>query len=365
MKSEQAFPWLKLRRVPGVGDILAKRLIVAFTTPEAVFSASEEALWATEGISEGVAKSILTFDGADEIKREIEKIDKEGVTLLGLTDPDYPRLLSMIDDPPLLLYRKGIPMDPDSYPVAIVGTRHMTPYGKSVTERMTEGLVQSGMTIVSGFARGIDAVAHQAALNGEGKTVAVLGCGVDRVYPPEHRKLYDRIVEQGTFFSEFPMGATPEPYNFPQRNRTLSGMSHGCVVIEAARKSGALITARFALEQGREVFAVPGSIFAETSRGTHFLLQSGAKLIENAEDIISELRPQWQKHKATAESTKPALVLVGDEEKLYHLLSLEPKHIDTLIDESSLEPANVSHRLLELELKGIIRQLVGQNYIRV
>ena len=361
----QALHWLALKRVYGVGGVLSKRLIEAFQTPDAVFSASEEALWAIDGISENVAKNILTFNGYDDVRREMEKIEKGGVTLLGLTDPDYPTLLGTVDDPPLVLYAKGTKIGSDLYPVAMVGTRNITSYGRSVAEQIAGGLAHAGMTVVSGFARGIDSVAHQSALASNGRTIAVMGCGIDRIYPPEHRKLYDQIIQQGVIFSEFPMGATPEPHHFPQRNRTISGLSLGCVVIEASQKSGALITARFALEQNREVFAVPGSIFSETSRGTHYLLQSGAKLVESVQDIINELIPQIEQKSVTPVVKPPAPVLSKEELALYGILSTEPKHIDRIIEEASLEPSHVSSRLLELELKGIIRQSVGQNYMRV
>jgi len=363
--TESALHWLALKRVAGVGAILSKRLIDVFKTPEAVFSASEESLWAIEGISERVAKNILSFNQFDDVKREMEKIEREGVTLLTLTDPSYPFRLSMIDDPPLVLYAKGVGIGSDTYPIAIVGTRNITAYGRSVAQQIGSGLAHAGMTVVSGFARGIDAVAHQAALSAGGRTIAVLGSGIDRIYPPEHRKLYSQIAEAGIIFSEFPMGEIPTPHNFPQRNRTISGISLGCVVIEASQKSGALITARFALEQGREVFAVPGSIFSETSRGTHYLIQSGAKLIESTQEIIDELLPQIAKP-ATEPSPAPVVPnLVAEEKQLYQLLSMEPKHIDRIIEESSLEASDVSHRLLELELKGIVRQLVGQHYARI
>ena len=360
-----ALHWLALKRVFGVGAILAKRLIDAFKTPEAVFSATEESLWVVEGITARVAKNILTFNEFDEIKKEINKIEKGGITLLTLADPLYPFRLAMIDDPPLLLYAKGVGIGSDTCNVAIVGTRNITSYGRSVTEQISSGLARAGITVVSGLARGIDAVAHQSALTAGGRTIAVLGCGIDQIYPPEHRKLYDQIMEQGVIFSEFAMGETPTPHNFPQRNRTISGLSLGCVVIEAAQKSGALITARYALEQGREVFAVPGSIFSETSRGTHHLIQSGAKLIENTQGIIEELFPQMEKASSPPVAQFAMPDLACEEKQLYQLLSMEPKHIDQIIEESSLAPADVSYRLLELELKGIVRQLVGQNYTRI
>ncbi len=367
--TENLHYWIALKQVLGIGAVLYKRLIENFKTPEAVFSADEEALWAIEGISESVAKNILTFKDFDSAKKEIEKIEKEGVTLLTLNHSEYPPLLLTIYDPPPILYRKG-KVDNDPYPVAMVGTREMTSYGKSVAERLAGELARVGITIVSGFARGIDSVAHRATIAAGGRTFAVLGCGIDIVYPREHKKLYDEIVEKGVIFSEFPMGAHPEPRYFPQRNRIISGLSLGCVVVEASVKSGSLITARFALEHGREVFAVPGSILSETSKGVHYLLQSGAKLVVEVQDILKELLPQLKANRPQedmirvpiVEKKKP--VLIGDQDNLYNLLSLEPKQINTIIEESKLAPSVVSYCLLELELKGIVRQLGGQFFIR-
>ncbi|MBI3598118.1 MAG: DNA-protecting protein DprA [Nitrospirae bacterium] len=382
---EQALYWLALKQVLGVGPVLYKRLIEHFKTPEAVFSADEEALWAVEGISESVAKNILTFKGFDSAKREMEKIDKDGVTLLTFNDPDYPSLLLTIYDPPPMLYRKGlaggVTTNSDPYPIAMVGTRNMTYYGKSVASLLAGELVRVGITIVSGFARGIDATAHRAAMATGGRTFAVLGSGIDVIYPKEHKKLYDEIIENGFIFSEFPMGTHPEPRYFPQRNRVISGLSLGCVVCEASTKSGSLITARFAMEQGREVFAIPGSIFSETSKGVHSLIASGAKLVADVQDILKELLPQL-KVATVSQGTLPTqgaifsprptgavlpqatVALIGDEAKLYNLLSLEPKQINTIIEASSLAPSVVSYCLLELELKGIVRQLGGQFFIR-
>jgi len=401
MMEQQAVYWLALKQVSGIGAVLYKRLIENFKTPEAVFSADEEALWSVEGVSESVAKNILTFNAFDSAKKEIEKIEKEEVMLLTLNDPNYPPLLLTIYDPPPILYCKGRVSHKDIYPIAIVGTRKMTAYGKQIAERIAGDLARAGVTVVSGFARGVDAMAHRGAIAGGGRTFAVLGSGIDCIYPKEHRKLYDEIIENGLIFSEFPMGAQPEPHHFPQRNRTISGLSLGCVVCEAAQKSGSLITARFALEQGREVFAVPGSILSETSKGVHALIQSGAKLVANVEDILKELlpqiksesrgetfprqvlfplqetppnqaisspRPQGSSRPAEAVSpesaAKPEVKLVGDEENLYQILSSEPKQINTIIEESALTPSVVSYCLLELELKGVVRQLAGQFFIR-
>ncbi len=375
---EQAHYWIALKQVSGIGAILYKRLIEHFKTPEAVFFADEEALWAVEGISESVAKNILAFKDFDSAKKEVEKIEKDGVVLLTLNHPEYPALLAHIYDPPPILYRKGrgstdgVITHFDAYPVAMVGTRNMTAYGKSVAHKIASEFAKVGITVVSGFARGIDATAHSAAIGAGGRTFAVLGSGIDVIYPKEHRKLYNEIIENGFIFSEFPMGAHPEPRYFPQRNRIISGLALGCVIVEAALKSGSLITARFALEHGREVFAVPGPIFSETSKGVHYLIQSGAKLVADVQDVLKELLPQL-KTKLSETAMMPAPIMkekrvlplfIGDEDKLYQILSLEPKQINTIIEASGLAPSVVSYCLLGLELKGVVRQLGGQFFVR-
>lgn len=360
---EQYRSWLALRRVTGVGNVLYRRLLDRFKTPDAVFAAGEEVLRTVEGVSLQTAQNICCFAKFDQVDLEIEKVVELGITLLSLHDPDYPPLLAAIYDPPPLLYIKGDPQAPYPYPIAVVGSRRPSHYGKTVAERLGRELAEQGMTIVSGFARGIDAIAHQAALAVEGRTIAVLGCGIDIIYPPEQRALFDEITEQGLIISEFPLGTPPEGQNFPQRNRVISGLSLGCLVVEATLESGSLITARCALEQGREVFAVPGSILSETSSGTHQLIRSGAKLVERVDDIFDELLPQMRR--APRESAFSPPSLQGDEKKLYDLLNFEPKQIDQLIQESGLSPAAVSGLLLALELRGAARQLTGKFYVRI
>lgn len=354
--------WLALKRVTGVGNVLYRRLLDRFKTPDAIFAAGEETLQTVAGVSLELAKAICSFAAFDQVDREIEKLDALGVTLLSLQDPDYPPLLAAIYDPPPFLYVKGDPQTTNPYPVAVVGSRRASHYGKMVAERLSRELAEQGVTIVSGFARGIDALAHHAALAAGARTIAVLGTGIDRIYPPEHRRLYKEISEQGLILSEFPLGALPEAHHFPQRNRVISGLSLGCLVVEATLESGSLITARCALDQGREVFAVPGSILSETTAGTHHLIRSGAKLVERVEDILEEILPQVRR---VPRESAFAPVLEGEEKKLYDLLGFEPKHIDQLIHESTLSIAVVSGLLLALELRGIARQLSGKFYVRI
>lgn len=353
--------WLALNRVKGIGPVLYRRLLDAFETPAAVFAVGEGDLFKVDGVSPEVAAGILGFSDFEWVDREIEEIDKAGASLVSLHDPDYPPLLAAIYDPPPLLYIKG-GLEGDRHLMAVVGSRKTTPYGKKAAEQISQGLAAHGITVVSGFARGIDAFAHQSALAEGGRTIAVVGCGVERIYPAEHKELYERIVEQGAVVSEFPMGALPEAHHFPRRNRIISGLSLGCVVVEAAMESGSLITARFALEQGREVFAVPGPIFSKTSAGTHQLIGSGAKLINGIDDILEELFPALRRQARAPEALTP---LEGEEAALYQLLSLEPKHIDQVILESARTPSAVSGLLLTLELKGVARQLAGKFYVRM
>ena len=351
---------LALQQIPGIGPILFKRLVGAFATPEAVFRAGPDALRAVEGISENMAQAIATFNTFSDIDAEMERVEKAGARLIGLGDAEYPPLLAAIDDPPPVLYVKG---DLSSVPaVAVVGSRKMTSYGRTVAERIAGGLAAQGVTVVSGFARGIDGVAHRAALAGAGGTIAVLGCGVDCIYPPEHRKLYDEIVAKGAIVSEFPVGTVPAPHHFPQRNRTISGLSLGCVVVEAPEASGSLITARHALDQGREVFAVPGPITSPTSVGPHRLVQNGAKLVTEIADILVEILP----HLVTCKEIEAAPLppLSGDEAVIFNCLALEPKHIDQIIHESARAASVVSGLLLTLELKGAVRTIPGQFYAR-
>ncbi len=363
--------WLALKQVPGVGNVLYKRLIETYQQPEAVFEASEESLANIDGMSQNVAQEIHSFKHFDDVDRDLEQIQKHHVSVLTLDDPAYPTLLSAIYDPPPLLYVKGFWGGKETElsafdwgsPIAVVGTRKTTPYGKRMTEQLCRQLTEQGVTIVSGFARGVDALAHRTALSAGGKTVAVLGCGLDVVYPPEHKQLYHDILEQGAILSEFPMGTPPVAHNFPRRNRIISGLSLGCLVVEAGLKSGSLITARLAMEQGREVFAVPGPAYSEMSAGPHQLISSGAKLVQNAADILEEILPQQTHHVEASKAN--TVTLESDETLIFESLSFEPKHIDLLILESKKPAAAVSGLLLTLELKGVARQMAGQYYVRV
>lgn len=280
------------------------------------------------------------------------------VEVLTPRDPGYPRALLSISDPPQTLYVRGRLAEADRIAVAVVGSRRATPYGVAVAEWLGRELVRSRVTVISGLARGIDAAAHRGALRGSGRTIAVLGSGVDVVYPPEHARLVEHIAEAGAVLSEYPPGTPPLKHQFPKRNRLISGLALGVVVVEGREDSGALITADCALEQGREVFAIPGPVFAQTSVLPHRLLQQGAKLVATVEDILEEL------HLPHLSAPAPTAVLEGTEALVFAQLSLEALHIDALALCCALPVADVGRALLALELRGLVRMLAGQRYVR-
>ena len=355
--------WLALNMVVGVGRTLFHRLVQGLGSPREVFSAPRSELLRVQGLGEKVAGEIKRFDVDSAAERELRLADKEGVRILTLESPEYSPLLKSIYDPPPILYVQGKALDTISLPLTVVGTRMPSDYGKLIAERLCLKLASAGFSIISGLARGIDTLAHKAALSAGADTIAVFGCGLGHTYPPENIKLRRQIVEQGAIVSEFPIFMRPDRNNFPARNRILSGLALGTVVVEAAEKSGALITADFALEQGREVFAIPGNITSLKSRGTNSLIKAGAKLVDSPESILEELLPAYgESLKAKKENIEPELDN-DQERKIFSLLSLEGRHIDNLIENSNLSPAQVSATLLQMELRGLVRQLSGKMYI--
>jgi len=365
MMTDDLFYWVSLNFIPGVGSVFIKRLLDRFQTPQAVFRASMKELLEIEGLGTKAASEIRKGPPEQAVKKELALVEKSGARLITLKDQDYPLRLKNIYDPPSVLYLKGELREEDDLAVSIVGSRKTTPYGRWVTEKMSRDLVRHGVTIVSGLARGVDSVAHMGALSGGGRTIAVLGCGVDVIYPPENRNLFAKIVEQGAIISEFPMGSPPEGGHFPKRNRIISGLSIGVIVVEASEDSGSLITANYALEQGREVFAIPGNVGAIGSRGTNRLIKNGAKLVESSEDILEEILPQWRREKENVEASQPrGPQLSEDERVLYELLGGTPLHIDVLIRESRFDAGKVSSLLLNMELKGLILQWPGKCFSR-
>ncbi len=359
--AEDLFYSLALSLTPGLGSVLIKRLLDRFRTPEAVFRASIGELSEIDGLGEKVKCEIKKGPQTKIVERELSLLQRVGGKITTLNDNDYPKRLKDIYDPPALLYVRGELKDQDELAVAIVGSRKTAPYGRWITEKIGEDLARHRVTVVSGMARGIDSVAHTAAIQGGGRTLAVLGCGIDVIYPSENKNLFQQIIEHGAILSEFPMGSPPEGGHFPKRNRIISGLSIGVVIVQASSESGSLITAGCALEQGREVFAVPGNVGAESSRGTNQLIKDGAKLVESSDDILEEILPQWIREEEEVRKSETLFSsLKGEEKILYRLMGETPLHIDTIIRESQLDPGKVSSLLLNLELKGFISQWPGK-----
>jgi DNA processing protein len=362
---DEIFYWLALSLTPGVGSTLIKRLVDQFDNPEAVFQAPMKELLRIEGLGEKVALEIRKGPLEKAVERELSLLKEVGGAILTLKDDAYPKRLRDIYDPPAVLYVRGELKKEDELAVSIVGSRKTSPYGRWITEKVSQELARHGVTIVSGMARGIDSLAHWGAISAGGRTIAVLGCGVDVIYPSENRNLFRKIIDCGAVLSEFRMGSPPEAGHFPKRNRIISGLSLGVVVVEASTKSGSLLTAGYALEQGREVFAVPGNVGFEGSRGTNRLIKDGAKMVESSEDVLEEILPQWRREEETTQQVEsPGRDLPEEERILYELLGETPLHIDAIIQESGFEPGTVSSLLLNLELKGFISQWPGKCFSR-
>jgi len=368
---QEEFYWLALQSIPGVGKSLYRRVVEKLGSPRAVFLADEEELLQVKGLRPGIAREILEFDRDEEVLAALKRIKRLDIRLITIGQREYPANLARIADPPVLLYVHGHIEPRDNLAVAVVGARRPTPYGRQVARQLARELAERGVCIVSGMARGIDSIAHEGALEAGGRTLAVLGSGIDVVYPPEHRELYHRIAENGAVISEFPMGTKPTGWNFPIRNRIISGLSLGTMVAEARAHSGSLITAKEAIEQGRRVFAVPGQIGSENSYGTNRLIKEGAVLVNSVDDVLRALpelgdagdlarvlpRPPAACEKRTEE-------LQPDENVLFSLLGEEPTHIDYIIKNSNLSYGRVSAGLINLELGGLIRSLPGKMYVR-
>ncbi|MCS6802276.1 MAG: DNA-processing protein DprA [Chloroflexota bacterium] len=350
---------IALARVPGIGPSKFRRLEQAFGDLSFAWRASAAAL-AAAGIDERTREALAAAKASIDPERELEQLHRAGVRAFDWNDPAYPRLLREIDAAPPVLFVRGTLRDEDSRAIAVVGTRRATPYGRQAAAQFARDLAQRGYTVVSGLARGIDTVAHLASLDAGGRTIAVFGSGLDIIYPAENAKLAARIVEQGALVSEYPLGTKPAPTNFPQRNRIISGLSRGVLVVEGDRSSGALLTLAYALNQNRETFAVPGSIFSSLSDGPNQFIKRGlAKLVSTVEDVIDEVGPlQGRLDMQEALTDDPV------EAALLPHLSREPLHIDELCRLADLPAASVSAALVMLELKGVVRHLGGMQYAR-
>jgi DNA processing protein len=388
LTDEEELYWLALRLVPGLGTRRSGTLLERFRTPQAIFRASASEL-AAAGLSGGLARSVASGCSFEDAATQQQLIKDAGGQLIPIRDPRYPEPLRGIYDPPPVLFARGRVDLLTSLCIGVVGTRHPTPYGIAASERLSADLARAGLTITSGMARGIDTAAHKACLAAGGLTIAVLGCGVDVVYPSENRKLAAEIAARGLIISEFPMGATAFPQNFPIRNRIISGLSCGLLVVEGAQYSGSSITARLAMEQGREVFAVPGNITSKMSWGPNLLIKQGAKLVQDWNDVVVELPQPAQRRlidegrqrimnqglAAGSESSsgKPASEPSVTEpqglaaRRLLEKLKVDAAtHLDTLVE--TLEDVSASEiiaALFELEILGLVRQQPGRNFVKV
>jgi len=360
--------WMALKSIAGIGNVLFPALLERFGSAPAVFDASVSDLKEVEGVSKETALAIVDFKDWDKVKAELELIKKYHFNIVTYHDDLYPQQLLNIYDRPPYIYVGGKLMKEDIN-IAIVGSRAASTYGKYTTERISRELALQGITVVSGMARGIDSAAHRGAITAHGRTIAILGSGLDVIYPPENKSLFADILQTGAVISEFPLGTPPRPSNFPARNRIISGMSYGVVIVEAGEKSGSLITARLALEQGREVFAVPGSIDSSGSRGTHKLIKQGAKLIENTDDILEEILPQIERTTPLQTPSVSPFPEINEErfksssaveQKILSLMSPKRIHIDDLISFSGLTSGDVLRTVTTLELKGMIQQYPGK-----
>jgi DNA processing protein len=359
--SNQAY-WLGLSLVPQLGTVRIQQLLTAFGTAKNAWEATEKDL-RDVGLPEQVLNSLLKTRKTLDLASEIRKVEALGASLITWEDSSYPENLRFISDAPVLLYLRGQLYPTDMKALAIVGTRKASRYGLDAAHRMAYWLASQEVTIVSGMAMGIDAAAHQGALDAKGRTVAVLGSGIDKLYPRENEKLAHAIMAQGAIISEFPIGMPPTANNFPRRNRIISGLSLGVLVAEAPEDSGALITAEAALEQGREVFAIPANIFNRTGAGCNRLIQEGAKLVMKASDVLDELAIAYSKKvtKAKTEKIAPA----GDlEKRILSLLDEEALHVDEITRQSGLSSADVVGTLTILELKGLAQSLGAMQYCR-
>jgi DNA processing protein len=354
--------WLRLTLIPGVGGEARRNLLKAFGLPQAIFEASQRALSAVVDLA--LAERLLSHDCSAGVDAGLAWAAQPGNRLLTLADADYPQSLLTADDPPVLLYAKGDATLLNRPMLAVVGSRNATTQGERDAEAFSRALGDAGLTIVSGLALGIDAAAHRGGLATAAGTVAVIGTGADRLYPARNETLARAISEKGVVLSEFPLGTPAIGANFPRRNRIIAGLGLGCLVIEAALRSGSLITARLAAESGREVFAIPGSIHSPLSRGCHQLIRQGAKLVESAQDILEELR--WGGAASVAAVPAPTLVEPdGAEAQVLAFLGDAPCALDTLSARSGLTPADLLAMLLPMELAGRVAQLPGGLYQRL
>jgi DNA processing protein len=353
--------WVGFNLVKGIGAVRLKALIDHFGDLTLAWQAPMEALQAA-GLSLKLAERVTQIRAKVDLEKYMARVASQGIQILTWDDELYPQRLKEIDQPPPVLYLRGTLIAEDDWAVAVVGTRRVSAYGRQVAEELAAFLASNGVTVISGLARGVDAIAHQAALKAGGRTIAVFGCGVDRIYPPEHTQLAGRIITSGAVISDYAPGTPPEASNFPPRNRIISGLSMATVVVEAGETSGALITAQFAVDQGRDVFAVPGNILAAQSKGTNRLIAQGANPLLSARDLLDVLDLT-----RVTEQREVRKILPGNEieAQLLSVLTHEPLHMDIIRNRTGLPIERVSATLVMMELKGLVRQVGGMNYVAI
>jgi DNA processing protein len=358
---------LRLSLVDGVGPRIRQLLLTRFESPQAVFAAPQSALLDVDGVGPKIAAAILAAGHSNYAEAEWERCRSLGIDLILREDPGYPAALGRICDPPGVLFCRGKLEPRDELAVAIVGSRRCTVYGRQQAERLAGALARAGLTIISGLARGIDAAAHRGALEAGGRTLAVLGTGLAKIYPPEHAELAASVTSHGAILAEVPLDTAPLPGLFPQRNRIIAGLSMGVVVVEASRNSGALHTVRHALEQGREVFAVPGRIDSLASEGCHDIIRDGATLVRHADDILQGLGPLTAPVQSAPDQsvhTARELLLDDQERRILNLVPLDPVHVDEILRSAGIEASRALATLTVLEMRRLVRRLPGSQYCR-
>jgi len=353
--------WIGFNLIKGIGAVRMQGLVAYFGDLASAWNADAGEL-AQAGLGAKLVEKVLAAKKQVDLDQVLTKIEAQGIQIFTWADESYPARLREIDQPPPVLYVRGEYLPDDVFAVAIVGTRKVTPYGRQITEEIASFLAANGITVVSGLARGVDAIAHQSALKAGGRTIAILGSGVDKIYPPEHRGLAEQMMGRGAVISDYAVGTPPDASNFPPRNRIISGLSLAVVVIEAAETSGALITAEFAAEQGRDVFAVPGSILAPQSKGTNRLIQKGAQPLLTPADLMQALDLTRVGEQKAARKIIPA---DETEARVLSVLGGEPVHVDEIRNKADLPIERVSATLALMELKGMVRQVGGMNYVAV
>jgi DNA processing protein len=353
--------WVGFNLIKGIGAVRMQGLVAYFGDLESAWAASPADL-AAAGLGSRLIERVLQARANVDLDKVWERIEKQGIKILTWNDETYPQRLKEIDQPPPVIYLRGEYLPDDLFAVAIVGTRRVTSYGRQITEELASFLAANGITVISGLARGVDAIAHHVSLKAGGRTIAVLGSGVDKIYPPEHRALAEQIMEHGALLSDYAPGTPPDASNFPPRNRIISGLSLAVVVVEAGETSGALITAEFAAEQGREVFAVPGSILAPQSKGTNKLIQKGALPLLSVNDLMQALDLTRVGEQKAARKIIPC---DPTEAQLLSVIGSEPLHVDEIRHQAGLPIEKVSATLALMELKGMVRQVGGMQYVAV